>query len=94
MSTPMSCPNNCDLTGDPIPDEHRDYYQEGSTHFSRAIGIYDWYKDRTVFWSCPDCKVTWDRFTKEIIEDEEEGRILPGLVELFERPSPFSEGDK
>jgi hypothetical protein len=92
MPSPMKCPNGCDLTGSPIPDEHREYYEPEATHFSRAIGIYDWYKDRTVSWSCPDCSVVWDRFTKYVIEDyEEEGRILPGLTKLFERPSPFVE---
>jgi hypothetical protein len=61
MPIPMSCPNNCDLTGDPIPEEHREYYSPETTNFSRVIGNYDWHKDRTVSWSCPDCEVVWDR---------------------------------
>jgi len=32
-----------------------------SRFFSRVIGIYDWDKDRTVAWQCPDCGVRWDR---------------------------------
>ena len=55
-----TCPNGCDLRGDPIPEEHRDMYGDAS-HFSRAIGIYDLAKDRTVEWACPDCEVRWPR---------------------------------
>ena len=29
-------------------------------YFSRAVGHYDRNKDRTVAWSCPDCKHRWD----------------------------------
>jgi hypothetical protein len=63
--TPMKCPNGCDLTGNPIPEEHRSYYQEGATNFSRVIGNYDWYEDRTITWSCPDCGVVWTRLSSE-----------------------------
>jgi len=89
--TPMKCPNNCDLIGDPIPEEHREYYDGNATHFSRAIGIYDWNRDMTTSWSCPDCRVVWDRFNGGTIPEDQEGNILPGLSDLLKRPSPFEE---
>lgn len=55
-----NCPNGCDLTGAPIPEEHRHLYG-GKTHFSRRFGHYDMARDRTVSWSCPDCGITWPR---------------------------------
>lgn len=61
MSDRDECPNGCSLIGKPIPEEHRDLYGEGVTHFSRAIGIYDQLRDRTVEWACPDCNVRWPR---------------------------------
>ena len=61
MTDRDTCPNGCDLVGDPIPDAHRDLYGEGYTHFSRVIGIYDMALDRTVEWLCPDCEVRWPR---------------------------------
>jgi len=55
------CPScGVDLTGDPIPEESRHFY--GShTHFSRRIGIYDFERDRTTHWECPDCGHVWPR---------------------------------
>lgn len=51
------CPKcNADLTGEPIPERHREHYPPGDTHFSRVIGLYDRELDRTVGWRCPDCK--------------------------------------
>jgi hypothetical protein len=29
--------------------------------WGREIGIYDWDKDRTVAWRCPDCNHEWAR---------------------------------
>lgn len=55
------CPRGCDLRGAPIPEEHREFYGSTETHFSRAIGIYDRDRDRTVEWHCPDCGVSWPR---------------------------------
>jgi hypothetical protein len=65
MATTMSdvdtCPNGCDLRGNPIPEEHAGLYGEDVTHFSRAFGRYDMALDRTVEWSCPDCGICWPR---------------------------------
>lgn len=88
MSAPDSCPNGCDLKGAPIPDEWREYYASGTSNFSRVIGNYDWEKDVTVSWSCPDCGITWPRENVPVFDD---GEFLPGLVHLFERPSPFED---
>ena len=32
-----------------------------SGQWGREIGIYDWDKDRTVAWRCPDCGHEWPR---------------------------------
>ena len=34
---------------------------KGKGKFSRKIGIYDWKKDLTVSWKCPDCDHMWER---------------------------------
>lgn len=34
---------------------------EGERFSSRAFGIYDQERDRTVEWACPDCGVRWPR---------------------------------
>lgn len=54
---------DADLRGAPIPQESIDkgYYAPGATHFSRLIAIYDWDRDRTVAFQCPDCGGRWDR---------------------------------
>lgn len=65
------CPNGCDLTGTPIPQEHIDagYYGKDSTHFSRKIGVsVRGVYDCTLYWMCPDCDIAWHRWpegTKE-----------------------------
>jgi hypothetical protein len=51
---------DADLQGAPIPEKDRDFYG-GHTHFSRMIGNYDTFFDRSVSWSCPDCGGTWKR---------------------------------
>ena len=56
-----NCPKcNASLIGDPIPEEHREKYYGGQTHFRREVGyefpdLYDgvWY------WQCPDCGHQW-----------------------------------
>lgn len=59
------CPHcGADLQGDPIPEESQHHYS--STHFSRKIGIYDFWKDRTVEWMCPDCDGRWERRLKSV----------------------------
>jgi hypothetical protein len=68
-----TCPNGCDLQGAPIPQEYIDagMYAEGSTHYSRKIGIYvRGVYDVTLYWRCPDCNASWHRWpegTKEYI---------------------------
>lgn len=55
---PLNCPHcGVSLLGDPIPEENQKYY--AGTHWKREIGIYDWGKDRTVAYQCPDCKKQW-----------------------------------
>lgn len=55
------CPNGCDLTGGPIPPEDQHLY--GQTHYSRKIGIEVWgVYDGVLYWKCPDCGVTWNRW--------------------------------
>jgi predicted RNA-binding Zn-ribbon protein involved in translation (DUF1610 family) len=50
------------LVGDPIPEPDR-YLFGGSTHFGRAIGIeIPGVYDGVLYWQCPDCGHTWDRF--------------------------------
>lgn len=55
-----NCPH-CDieLQGEPIPKHDQKLF--GATHFSRKIGIYDFSRDRTVKYQCPDCSGEWDR---------------------------------
>lgn len=69
MSSPTHCPKcNADFQGDPIPekDQHLFNRLDGKpidpgwkTHFSRLIGIYDFHRDMTVSWGCPDCGHEW-----------------------------------
>lgn len=61
----MNHPENCrhcgtSLLGEVIPMKDRGYYEAGSTHYKREIGVeipeeYDgvWY------YMCPDCKGEW-----------------------------------
>ena len=59
---PDVCPYcGADMTGPPIPEEHRDYYTD--THFSRVMG-HKWSHiyDGVCAWSCPDCGGWWHRF--------------------------------
>lgn len=56
-----TCPNGCDLRGEPIPEASQDLFG-GATYFSRMVGIelrggYD----GVVAWFCPDCNLTWPR---------------------------------
>lgn len=54
---PYNCPHcKISLLGEPIPEEHKEHYAPGATHFKRELGRYDWDQDRTVEYSCPDCK--------------------------------------
>ena len=56
------CPAcGADFQGEEIPEKNRRFYAEGTTHYSRLIGIYDLEEDMTVAWRCPDCKHQWPR---------------------------------
>lgn len=65
VETPIEyCPHcNINLRGDPIPEDIAHLYS--STRWGRKIGIYDFYKDRTVGWKCPDCNGEWERIEWE-----------------------------
>jgi len=66
MTRPDNCPHcGVSLLGEPISQESRDkgYYRPDSTHFRREFGneipgVYD----GVLFWGCPDCGGTWQRF--------------------------------
>lgn len=54
------CPKcNADLDAGPIPEEYHEHYKP-PYRYSRLIGIYDYEKDRTVRWKCPDCEQEWE----------------------------------
>jgi hypothetical protein len=61
-----TCPHcGADLRGDPIPEEHRERYPSGETHYSRTIGVeIRGVYDGVLFWLCPDCNFKWHRFDK------------------------------
>ena len=50
-----------DFQGEKILEEERWMYDEGDEYYSRILGQYDWDKDRTVAWACPDCGHTTER---------------------------------
>lgn len=57
-NAPLNCPHcKVNLLGEKIPDEMTEHY--AGTHFKREIGIYDFDKDRTVKFRCPDCNEEW-----------------------------------
>jgi hypothetical protein len=59
--TPRACPRClADLTGEPIPEEHRRYFGN-ATHFSKVLGGYDRNVDRVTGWLCPECGHHWSR---------------------------------
>lgn len=61
MTEPDRCPHcDADLQGMEIPEEAR-YNFGGATHFSRRINVYDWNRDRTTHYRCPDCGKEWPR---------------------------------
>lgn len=76
------CPRcNSDLRSSPIPEEHKDSYPEGQTHFSRVIGVEYAYDNPNHYdgvseWVCPDCKYREGRWTgRELAEGELEPRF-------------------
>lgn len=64
MTDTDRCPHcDTDLTGSPIPVEHRDSHYGGSTHYSRTVGIeVRGVYDGVLFWTCPDCGLAWHRW--------------------------------
>ena len=61
QETDEHCPKcNADFDGGEIPENIREYYSP-PYRWSRKIGIYDYGKDRTVAWKCPDCGHEWGR---------------------------------
>ncbi len=77
MFKERSCPNcGADWQGEPIPEEDRHLYAEGTTHFSKLIGVEVRGKfDGVCYWECPECHVRWDRFTGEKIVTSQARRI-------------------
>lgn len=71
-NAPTNCPHcNTSLLGDPIPEDIKQYYSDGSTHWKREIGvevrsIYD----GVYFYRCPDCEGEWGGY-----------RALKGIAE-------------
>ena len=56
---PVECPScKADLDGGSIPEAHHKYYSP-PYRWRRTIAIYDYEKDRTVAWGCPDCEHEW-----------------------------------
>lgn len=65
------CPKcESSLIGAPIPKDSQEFYG-GSTHYRREITVYDWDRDMTIRYKCPDCWAQWDRFTGELLEKRE-----------------------
>lgn len=58
---PENCPHcNISLLGEPIPEEHKEHYSEGSTHFKREIGMeFPELYDGIWYYMCPDCRFIW-----------------------------------
>lgn len=54
-----------DLQGEPIPEALRPLYGEGSTHYSKLVGveIRGGGYDGVSYYECPFCKTRWDRWT-------------------------------
>lgn len=54
------CPGcGVDLIGEPIPEEWRNRYYGGATHYTRRIGIEPRGLDRVTHWRCPECGHEW-----------------------------------
>lgn len=52
-----TCPNGCDLRGEPIPNREGFFYKRALMHEIR--GVYD----GGLYYSCPDCGIAWHRWT-------------------------------
>ena len=61
MTLPDHCPHcGASFQGDPVQEKDRKYFGD-ITHFSRLIGYFNLYTDRTEQYICPDCRyVVWD----------------------------------
>lgn len=57
-----TCPNGCDLRGEPIPEENLHLYN-GVTHYSKVLGyVMPGIYDGVLYWACPVCGLRWPRF--------------------------------
>lgn len=67
-----SCPKcNADFRGKEIPMEHRSFYPDGLTHYSRIIGVeYPEIYDGIIAWRCPDCRSMFPRFPLSLYESD------------------------
>ena len=55
---PLVCPHcKVSLLGEKIPESMRKPY--AGEYFKREIGVYDFDKDRTIKYRCPDCSWEW-----------------------------------
>jgi len=68
-NVPMAQPDNCphcgvSLLGGPIPPESIErHYFGAATHWRREVGCdVPGAYDGVLFWMCPDCGGTWQRF--------------------------------
>lgn len=64
MSERSHCPHcGVDLRAAPIPEEYREKYYGGVTHYKREIliEVSEEY-DGGLFYRCPDCDGEWHRF--------------------------------
>lgn len=61
--TVYECPGGCDLRGDEIVRPSHGQLENGTTHYSRIIGVEDPYLyDGIAYWLCPDCGFKWARW--------------------------------
>lgn len=90
LATDRHCAGcGADLQGEPIPEELREEYYGGETHFRRVIAVEYSYDspnryDGVSEWRCPDCGRREGRWSGRVLEDGEEelrfgGPMLPGL---------------
>lgn len=60
-NAPTNCPHcNVSLLGDPIPEDIKQHYMEGTTHWKREIGVeVRGVYDGVYYFKCPDCEGEW-----------------------------------
>lgn len=61
-----------DLRGEPIPEEHRRYYNPDATHYSKVVGVeYAGGFDGISEWMCPVCGRREGRWTGKVLGEGE-----------------------